>query len=287
MQVWNVLHAARCKYRTQKRRENHHLGTIAQLCRAISLQLRHVSTIGKKIVKQQYLLHMPHNMANFSPLTAEIGWPVRGTPANFHGFRVLTALLHGTPVVGVSQTFRHWTEGATYIRQDDHHVGHWPTFLVRFRFAFCVFLCHFVPVVFAFGVLGLVRSVLARLARKLGRTSPTWPILCQVRRKTLTHSISQSFFLSKLIYTSVCWCSFQFCLTSLKCHLCCCHISESPYTTAFWCCANIFLWLMFCSHQGMVISRMWFVLPTVSHLLHCVLYVVVCGSWLILLAVEH
>jgi len=35
--------------------KNRHLRTIAQLCRAISLQLRHVSTIGKKHVKQQYL----------------------------------------------------------------------------------------------------------------------------------------------------------------------------------------------------------------------------------------
>jgi len=33
-----------------------HLGTIAQLCRAISSQL-HVSAIGKKLVKQQYLLY--------------------------------------------------------------------------------------------------------------------------------------------------------------------------------------------------------------------------------------
>jgi len=32
--------------------------------------------------------------------------------------------------VGVSQTLRRWTEGTTYIRQGDHHVGHWPTFLV-------------------------------------------------------------------------------------------------------------------------------------------------------------
>jgi len=30
--------------------------------------------------------------------------------------------------VGVSQTLRRWTEGATYIRQGDHHLGHWPTF---------------------------------------------------------------------------------------------------------------------------------------------------------------
>jgi len=35
-----------------------HLGTIAQLCPAISFQLRHASTIGKKFVKQQYLPHM-------------------------------------------------------------------------------------------------------------------------------------------------------------------------------------------------------------------------------------
>jgi len=38
--------------------KNRHFGTIAQLCRAISSQLRHVSTIGKKLVKQQYLLYM-------------------------------------------------------------------------------------------------------------------------------------------------------------------------------------------------------------------------------------
>ena len=38
--------------------KNRHLGTIAQLCRSISLQLRHVSTIGKKLVKQRYALHM-------------------------------------------------------------------------------------------------------------------------------------------------------------------------------------------------------------------------------------
>jgi len=48
----------------------------------------------------------PHNMVNFGLLTAEICWQVWGTPANFNGFRVLAALLHGTLVVGVSQTLR-------------------------------------------------------------------------------------------------------------------------------------------------------------------------------------
>jgi len=69
-----------------------------------------------------------HNMANFCPLTAEIGSVVWGTPANFKGFRVLAALLHGTVVLGVSQTLRRLTQGAIYIQQGGHHVGHWPTF---------------------------------------------------------------------------------------------------------------------------------------------------------------
>jgi len=43
-------------------------------------------------------------MVNFGPLAAEIGPVVWGTPANFNWFRVLAALLHGTPVLGVSQT---------------------------------------------------------------------------------------------------------------------------------------------------------------------------------------
>jgi len=46
----------------------------------------------------------PDNIVNFGLLTAEIFWRVWGTPANFNGFRVLAALLHGTLVVGVSQT---------------------------------------------------------------------------------------------------------------------------------------------------------------------------------------
>ena len=37
----------------------------------------------------------PYNTANFSPLAAGIRWRVWGTPANFYGFRVLAALLHG------------------------------------------------------------------------------------------------------------------------------------------------------------------------------------------------
>jgi len=46
----------------------------------------------------------PYNMLKFGPLAAEIVSLVKGTPANFNGFRVLAALLHGSLVVGVSQT---------------------------------------------------------------------------------------------------------------------------------------------------------------------------------------
>ena len=67
-------------------------------------------------------------MVTFGPLPAEIDWRVWGTPANFNGFRVLAALLHGTLVVGVSQALRRGTEGAICIRQSGHHVEHWPTF---------------------------------------------------------------------------------------------------------------------------------------------------------------
>jgi len=45
-------------------------------------------------------------MVNFGPQAAVIVSLVWGTPANFNGFRILAALLHGTPVLGVSQTLR-------------------------------------------------------------------------------------------------------------------------------------------------------------------------------------
>jgi len=47
-------------------RKNLRLGSIAQLCRAIYLQLRHISTIGKTVT-QQYLLRV-------SPQYGEL-WP--------------------------------------------------------------------------------------------------------------------------------------------------------------------------------------------------------------------
>jgi len=46
----------------------------------------------------------PHNMANFGPLTAEIGLAVWGTPANFNRFIVFPSLLRGRRSPGANQT---------------------------------------------------------------------------------------------------------------------------------------------------------------------------------------
>jgi len=77
----------------KKSPEISHLRTIAQLCRGISLQLRHVSTIGKNLFNSNISPTCPHNMVNFGPLVAETGSLVWGTPANLNSFRILASLL--------------------------------------------------------------------------------------------------------------------------------------------------------------------------------------------------
>jgi len=90
----------------QKSPKIRRLRTIAQLCRAIGLssQLRRVSTIGKKIDKQQYLLQMFSQYGELRPTTAEIDWRVWGTPVYFNGYRVLASLLQRRCSTEVNQT---------------------------------------------------------------------------------------------------------------------------------------------------------------------------------------
>jgi len=73
--------------------KDRHLGTIVQLCRAESLQLRHRSTIEKSLLNTNISCACPHNIANFGQLAAEICWRVWGTPANFNRFCILASLL--------------------------------------------------------------------------------------------------------------------------------------------------------------------------------------------------
>ena len=81
-----MLFAARCKYRMQKSRQKspsgHHRTTSSGYIFATKARIDN----RKKVVKQQYLLHMPYNMVNFGPLVAEILSLVWGTPAISRGF---------------------------------------------------------------------------------------------------------------------------------------------------------------------------------------------------------
>jgi len=79
--------------------KNRHLGTIAQLWPAVSSQLRHVSTIGKKLVKQQYLPHMSPQYGKLRPTNSWDWFGCLRHPSNFNGFRILPSLLqrHHSP----------------------------------------------------------------------------------------------------------------------------------------------------------------------------------------------
>ena len=180
MRVWNVLHAARWKYWTQKWWKNRHLRTIAQLCR--TLDVYHTSTHGVALVRiynaglkcaargslqiqdakadilapshnfvglylrnwgmyrqsEENLINSntsstcPDNMGELRPIN---GWDLLaslGHPCKFQRVSRLGSVSARHFSMGVSHTLRRWTEGATYIRQGGHHVGHWSTFLVFF-----------------------------------------------------------------------------------------------------------------------------------------------------------
>ena len=95
MQVWNVLHAARWKYRTQKWCKKspsaHHRTTLSGYIFATEA---HIDNRKKNLLSSNISTTCPYNTVNFGPLAAEIVSLVWGTPTNFNGFRVLAALLH-------------------------------------------------------------------------------------------------------------------------------------------------------------------------------------------------
>jgi len=55
----------------------------------------HADNWKKNLLSSNISCRCRHNMVNFGPLAAEINPVVWDTPANFNGFRVLAALLHG------------------------------------------------------------------------------------------------------------------------------------------------------------------------------------------------
>jgi len=130
MQVWNMLHTARWKHRTQKSRQKspsgHHRTTLLGYIFATK---PHIDNREKNLLSSNMSCTCPYNMA----VWPTSGWDRSGSlghPCKFHRVSHLGSITAWHLVVGVSQTLRRWTEGATYVRQGDHHVGHWPTFLV-------------------------------------------------------------------------------------------------------------------------------------------------------------
>jgi len=107
----------------QKSPKLRQLGTIAQICRAMSSQLKHISTIGKKLVKQQYILHLSSQYGELRPTS---GWDLLaslGHPTTFQWVSRHGSVTARHSIVVVSQTLRRWTEGTTYIRQGGITLG--------------------------------------------------------------------------------------------------------------------------------------------------------------------
>ena len=134
----------RCRYETccmwlaeiqtqksrQKSPSGHHSTTLSGYIFATKARIDNQK---KKLVKQQYLLHMSSQYGE-RPTNSWDRLTSLGHPCKFQLVSRLGSVTARHLVVGVSQTVRRWTMGATYIRQGDHHVGHWPTFLVVFWF---------------------------------------------------------------------------------------------------------------------------------------------------------
>jgi len=101
MQVCNVLHVARSKCRIQK------IAICATSHNFVGLYLCNEGMYRqseRNLLNSNISSRCPHNMANFGPLTAEIGWRIWGTPANFNGFRVLALLLQWHHSLAANQT---------------------------------------------------------------------------------------------------------------------------------------------------------------------------------------
>ena len=70
----------------------------------------------KNLLNSNIFSTFPHNMVNFGPLMAEIGWRVWSTLTNFNGVRFLASLLQRCRSVEVNQTLHDvWpTAGLVY-----------------------------------------------------------------------------------------------------------------------------------------------------------------------------
>jgi len=86
-------------------RKNRHLRTIAQLCLAVFSQLRHVSTIGKNLVKQQYLFHMSSQYGELRPTNGWDRFVSLGHPNKFQWLSRVGSVTAGHSITGRLRNF--------------------------------------------------------------------------------------------------------------------------------------------------------------------------------------
>ena len=110
MQVWNLLHAARWKHRTQKCLQKspsgHHPTTLSGYIFATKARIDN----RKKIVKHQYVLHTSPQYGELRPTS---GWNRLTSlwyPCKFQLVSHLGSVTERHLVVVVRQTLRRWTE---------------------------------------------------------------------------------------------------------------------------------------------------------------------------------
>ena len=108
----------------------HHLCTIAQVCQAISSQLRHISTVWKNLLNSNISSTCPHN-TSYGELRPTSGWDRFVSLGHSSWFQRVSRLGSVTAQhcsMWASAKLRRWTEGATCIWQGGHHFGLWHTF---------------------------------------------------------------------------------------------------------------------------------------------------------------
>jgi len=100
MQVWNVLQAARWKYRMQKIAKNSPSVHLHTTLLGYIFATKACINSRKKLGKQQYLLHMSSQYGELRPingwgLLASLGHPTKFQRVSCVGFVTATALLNG------------------------------------------------------------------------------------------------------------------------------------------------------------------------------------------------
>ena len=109
--------------------KNRHLGTIAQLRRAIFATKAHIDNRKKNLLSSNTSSTCPYSMVNFGLLSAEIlslVWAPLQISTGFASWqRYCTASGSGR-----QPNFAALNRGRHLYSAGDHHVGHWPTFLV-------------------------------------------------------------------------------------------------------------------------------------------------------------